>query len=57
MCLKVSSESVVCEVRRKTRRKHSSEEKILIVLEGLCGKESIAGPAVGKDESAPQVCP
>jgi transposase len=35
-------ESVVREVRRKTRRKFSSEEKIRIVLEGLRGEESIA---------------
>ena len=36
------SERVVREVRRKTRRKFSSEEKIRIVLEGLRGEESIA---------------
>jgi transposase len=35
-------ESVVREIRRKTRRKFSSEEKIRIVLEGLRGEESIA---------------
>ena len=35
-------ESVVREIRRKTRRKYSSEEKIRIVLEGLRGEESIA---------------
>jgi transposase len=37
-----SPEAVVREVRRKTRRKFSSEEKIRIVLEGLRGEESIA---------------
>jgi transposase len=37
-----SSEAVVREIRRKTRRKFSSEEKIRIVLEGLRGEESIA---------------
>jgi transposase len=36
------SESVVREIRRKTRRKYSSEEKIRIVLEGLRGEEGIA---------------
>ena len=36
------SESVVREIRRKTRRRFSSEEKIRIVLEGLRGDESIA---------------
>ena len=35
-------ESVVREIRRKTRRKFSAEEKIRIVLEGLRGEESIA---------------
>ena len=35
-------ESKVREIRRKTRRKFSAEEKIRIVLEGLKGEESIA---------------
>ena len=35
-------EGVVREIKRKTRRKFSSEEKIRIVLEGLRGEESIA---------------
>ena len=35
-------ESKVREIRRKTRRKYSAEEKIRIVLEGLRGEESIA---------------
>ena len=35
-------ESWVREVRRKTRRKYSAEEKIRIVLEGLKGEDSIA---------------
>ena len=39
---KVSSESVVKDIRRRTLRKYSSEEKIRIVLEGLRGEESIA---------------
>jgi transposase len=34
-------ESVVREIRRKTRKKYSAEEKIRIVLEGLKGEESI----------------
>ena len=37
-----SPESVVREIRRKTRRKFSSEEKIRIVLEGLKGEESVS---------------
>jgi transposase len=35
-------EAVVKEVRRKTRRQYSSEEKIRIVLEGLRGEQSIS---------------
>ena len=33
---------MVRDIRRKTGRKHSTEEKIRIVLEGLRGGESIA---------------
>jgi len=36
----------VKEIRRKTRRKFSSEEKIRIVLEGLRGEGSIAQAAL-----------
>ena len=35
------SESIIKDIKRKTRRKFSSEEKIHIVLEGLKGEESI----------------
>ena len=35
-------ESKVREIRRKTRRRYSAEEKIRIVLEGLRGEDSIA---------------
>jgi transposase len=38
---KTSPESIVREIRRKTRRKFTAEEKIRIVLEGLRGEESI----------------
>ena len=37
-----SPESVVREIRRKTRRKFNPEEKTRIILEGLKGEESIA---------------
>jgi len=40
---KVSSEAVVRDIRRKGRKKYSTEEKIRIVLEGLRGEDSIAG--------------
>ena len=39
---KPSSEAAVRDIRRKTRRRFSSEEKIRIVLEGLRGEESIS---------------
>lgn len=42
MTRKTDPESVVRDIKRKTRRKFSSEEKIRIVLEGLRGEESIA---------------
>ena len=42
MSTKSDPESVVREIKRRTRRKYSSEEKIRIVLEGLRGEESIA---------------
>jgi transposase len=35
-------EKKVREIRRKTRKRYSAEEKIRIVLEGLRGEESIA---------------
>ena len=38
---KPSSEKVVKNIRRRTRKQHSAEEKIRIVLEGLRGEESI----------------
>ena len=39
---KPSAEKAVRDIRRKTRRLHSAEEKIRIVLSGLRGEESIA---------------
>jgi transposase len=39
---KKSADSVVRDIRRKTKRKFSAEEKIRIVLEGMRGEESIA---------------
>ena len=39
---KVSAEKAVREIRRKTRRRFSAEEKIRIVIEGLRCEESIA---------------
>ncbi len=42
MSRKSDPEAVVREIRRKTRRRYSTEEKIRIVLEGLKGEESIS---------------
>ena len=39
---KQSAESAVREIRRRTRRKFSPEEKIRIVLEGLRGEQSVS---------------
>jgi transposase len=37
-----NNEKLVKDIRRRTRKKYSSEEKIRIVLEGMRGEESIA---------------
>ena len=42
MAKKKSTESIVKDIKRQTRRKFSSEEKIRIVLEGLKGESSVA---------------
>jgi len=39
---KQNSEAAVREIRRKTRRRFSAEEKIRIVLDGLRGEVSVA---------------
>ena len=39
---KQDPESLVKEIKRNTRRKFNSEEKIRIILEGLRGEDSIA---------------
>ena len=39
---KASAEETIKTIRRKTQRKHSAEEKIRIVLEGLRGEDTIA---------------
>jgi len=39
---RLTTESIVKEIKRNTRHKFSAEERIRIVLEGLRGEESIA---------------
>ena len=49
MSLKDGAATAVRDIRRKTRKKYSAEEKIRIVLSGLRGEDSIAPScAVGK---------
>ena len=52
---KQSTESAVREIRRRTRRKFSPDEKIRIVLEGLRGEISISELA-RKEGIAVKVC-
>ena len=37
-----SAEATIRDIKRKTRRKYSTEEKIRIVIEGLRGEQSVA---------------
>ena len=43
MSPKSDVEKRVKEIRRKTRKKYTAEEKIRIIIEGLRGEDSIAG--------------
>lgn len=42
MAKKKTTQSIVKDIKRKTRRKFSAEEKIRIVLDGLKGEDSVA---------------
>lgn len=42
MATEGSAEATLRDIKRKTRRKHSAEEKIRIVVEGLRGEMTIA---------------
>jgi transposase len=42
MSRKKTSEALVKDIKRKTRKKYSSEEKIRIILDGLKGETTIA---------------
>jgi len=41
---KMPGEKIVKDIKRATRKHCSSEEKIRIILDGLCGEGSIAEP-------------
>jgi transposase len=51
MTKEASTEATVRNIRRKTRRKYTAEEKIRIVLEGLRGDLTIAGCREGISEN------
>ena len=42
MLAKRDSGTIVRDIKRKTRKKYTAEEKILIIMEGFRGEESIA---------------
>lgn len=42
MAQNTEGETIVRDIKRRTRKKYSSEEKIRIVLEGLRGEASVA---------------
>ena len=37
-----NSESIIRDIKRKTRKRYNSEEKIRVVLEGLRGESTVA---------------
>ena len=45
MAKKESAEKAVRDIRRKTRRRFSAEEKIRIVIEGLRGEDPSTRPS------------
>ena len=49
----LSSEEVVKDIRRATRKRYSAEEKIRIVLDGLRGERSIVRCALENRLGAP----
>ena len=41
-----SSEQIIRDIKRKTRKQYNAEEKIRIVLDGLRGEDSIAASTI-----------
>ena len=54
MSRKDPAEKAIRDIRRKTRKRYSAEEKIRIVLSGLRGEESIA--VLCRHEGIAEVC-
>ncbi len=51
----LSPETIVWEIKQKTRRKYSAEEKIRIVLEGFSSNRGVLiQESVGSRENEPQ---
>ena len=44
-----SSEKVIKDIKRNTRKQYGAEEKIRIVMDGLCGEDGIAEPCRRED--------
>jgi len=42
MAKKKSASSLISELKRKTRRTYSSEEKIRIIIDGMCGEMTVS---------------
>lgn len=40
MTKKKSATSLISDLKRKTRRSYNSEEKIRIIIDGMCGENS-----------------
>ena len=49
-----AAERTINDIRRRTRKRYSSEEKIRIVLSGLRGEDSIA--ELCRQEASPRAC-
>jgi hypothetical protein len=53
--LKDGAEATVRDIRRRTRKQYSAEEKIRIVVAGLRGEDSI-GELCRREKGSPRAC-